>query len=179
MTWAVALFRLLIHIERGGKILSYLQLMGGSLTAMVPLFACITWLTAAFRPEQDPNVVRMLYDLGWLIMDIGFGITIVQYVALGIIAIRDQRDVIIFPKWLGWLGIWIGTEFAVELVMPSFRAGPFAWDGLFAYWIPFFVPFAWMVMVAVCMIRGTDRLATPAVPPFERLGPEITRDQNA
>jgi heme/copper-type cytochrome/quinol oxidase subunit 3 len=59
MTWAVGLFRLLLHIERGGKILSYLHLMGGSLTAMVPLFACITWLTAAFRPEQDPAIIRI------------------------------------------------------------------------------------------------------------------------
>lgn len=42
------------------------------------MFAYIVWLTAAFRPAQDPAIIRMLFDLGWLTVDIGFGVTILQ-----------------------------------------------------------------------------------------------------
>lgn len=158
-TWAVGLFRIMLRIERGGQLLSYMQLIGGVLTAMVPMFACIIWLTAAFRPEQDPAIIRLLFDLGWLTIDIGFGVTLLQYVALGVVALRDNRDKPIFPKWLAWLGIWIALEFFVELIMPYFRSGPFSWNGLFAYWIPFFAPFVWIIVISVFMFKAANRLS--------------------
>jgi Domain of unknown function (DUF4386) len=158
IAWAIGLFRIMVRMERGSQLLSYTQLVGGVLTGMVPLFACIFWLTAAFRPEQDPAIIRLLFDLGWLTIDIGFGVTILQYCALGVVAIRDPREKPLFPTWLAWLGIWISLEFLVELIMPYFRSGPFAWNGLFAYWVPFFGPFVWMIGVALYMFKATTRL---------------------
>jgi len=158
VAWAIGLFRIMVRMEQGSQLLSYTQLIGGVLTGMVPLFACIFWLTAAFRPEQDPAIIRLLFDLGWLTIDIGFGVTILQYCALGVVAIRDTREKPLFPKWLAWLGIWISLEFLVELIMPYFRSGPFAWNGLFAYWLPFFGPFVWMIGVALYMFKATTRL---------------------
>jgi hypothetical protein len=157
--WAIGIFRVMLRIERGGQVLSYMQLIGGVLTAMVPLLACIVWLTAAFRPEQDPAIIRMLFDLGWLTIDIGFGVTLLQYIAFGVVAIRDVREKPLFPKWLAWLGIWLGLEFFVELIMPYFRSGPFSWNGLFSYWIPFFGPFVWMAFVTYYLIRAATRLS--------------------
>ena len=158
VAWAIGLFRIMAQMERGAKLLSYTQLIGGVLTGMVPLIACIFWLTAAFRPEQDPAIIRLLFDMGWLMIDIGFGVTILQYCALGVVALRDTRAKPLFPKWLAWLGIWISLEFLVELIMPYFRSGPFAWNGLFAYWIPFFGPFVWMICVAFFMFKAATRL---------------------
>ncbi len=158
-TWAIGLFRVMVHVEGGGRVLSLVQLVGGVLTAMVPMFACIIWLAAAFRPEQDPAIIRLLFDLGWMMMDVGFGVTLLQYFALGVVAIGDPREKPLFPKWLAWLGIWLGLEFVVELIMPNFRTGPFAWNGLFSYWLPFFGPFVWMVIVTVHMFKATHRLS--------------------
>lgn len=158
MPWAIGIFRVMLKMERGGQLLSYLQLIAGSLTAMVPMFACFFWLAAAFRPEQDPAIIRMLFDLGFLTIDVGFGVTILQYVALGVVVIRDNREKPLFPKWLAWLGIWIGLESLVFLIMPYFRSGPFSWDGLFAYWIPFFAPCVWLLLVSVYLHKAATRL---------------------
>jgi hypothetical protein len=158
VSWTIGLFRVMVKMERGGQLLSYVQLIGGVLTAMVPMFACIIWLTAAFRPEQDPAIIRLLFDLGWLTIDLGFGVTLLQYVALGVVAIRDTREKPLFPKWLAWLGIWVALEFVVELIMPYFRSGPFSWSGLISYWIPFFAPFAWIAFVTVYMYKAANRL---------------------
>jgi uncharacterized membrane protein len=88
------------------------------LSSLVPMFACIVWLTSAFRPEQDPAIIRILFDVDWLTVDLAFGVTILQYVALGVVALRDPRDKPLFPRWLAWLGIWIALEFVVELITP-------------------------------------------------------------
>lgn len=155
--WTIGIFRIMLRMG-DSLILPWCQLAGGLLTSMVPMFACIVWLTAAFRPEQDPENVRMLVDMGWLCIDLGFGVTLVQYVAFGVMAMRDERSEPLFPSWLGWLGILIAFEFMVELIMPYFRDGPFAWNGVFGYWIPFFAPFAWMALVMFYMLRAATRL---------------------
>lgn len=158
IVWTVGLFRLLKRMERGGSTMSYLQLAGGLLTVPAPLFANIVWLTAALRPERDPEITRALVDLGWMIMDIGFGATILQYIGFGVVVMRDKRTEPLFPKWLAWVGIWMGLEFLVELLMPYFHTGPFSWNGLFNYWIPFFLPFAWMATVVFYTLKATLRL---------------------
>jgi len=157
-SWAVGLFRVMLKMERGGLLLSYLQLMGGSLTALMPTFSCFFFLAAAFRPEQDPAIIRMLFDVGFLIIDVGFGVTILQYVALGVVVIRDTREKPLFPKWLAWFGYWTGLESLIFLVMPYFRSGPFSWCGLFGYWIPFGAPCAWLVLVSIYMHKAATRL---------------------
>ena len=158
--WTIGIFRLMQVMERRVLILPYAQLIGGILTTMVPMLACIVWLTAAFRPEQEPALIRMLFDLGWMTIDIGFGVTILQYVAFGVVAMRDPRERPLFPNWLAWLGILIGFEFVVELIMPYFRSGPLSWSGVIAYWIPFFAPFAWMAGVTAFMLKAATRLET-------------------
>lgn len=155
--WAVGLFRIMVRIERG-RILSYILLIGGVLTAADLMFSCFFWLTAAFRPEQDPSLIQLLYDSGWLWLDLAFGVAMLYMIPFGIIALRDTRTEPLFPKWLAWLGIWVAMEFLAELIMPYFRSGPFSWSGLINFWIPFVVPAAWQVTVSWFMLKASRRL---------------------
>ncbi len=43
------------------------------------------------------------------------------------------------------------------LIMPFFKTGPFAWDGLIAYWIPAFVFGGWFYFMAYHMIKAINR----------------------
>jgi hypothetical protein len=159
ITWAIGIFRIMVQMEgAGSKVLPYAQLVGGVLTGMVPLFASIFWLTAAFRPEQDASIIRLLFDIGWLMIDLGFCVTLLQYCAIAGVALRDTRTPRLFPKWLAWLGVWTSLEFLLELMMPYFRTGPFAWYGLFNYWVPFFLPFVYIIAISYYMIKAATRL---------------------
>ena len=111
LTWAVGLFGIMKRMEAPGYLLSYLQLLSGSITYLVPSIASFFWLTAAFRPETDPNIIQLLYDMGWLFIDIMYPVTSVQYISFGIVALMDRRAVPLFPKWVAWLGIWLAVEF--------------------------------------------------------------------
>jgi hypothetical protein len=54
--------------------------------------------------------------------------------------------------------VLIGIEFVMELIMPFFRSGPFSWSGVFNYWIPFFGPFIWMMILTCYLLSGINRL---------------------
>ena len=163
VTWSVGLFEIMRRMEAPGSMLSYLQLFCGAVTFIVPSVACLFWLTAAFRPETDPNIIQLLFDMGWLFIDMMFPVTSVQYISIGMLALRDKRSVPLFPKWVAWLGIWIAIEFLVELIMPFFRSGPFSWSGLFGYWIPFGGALVWQVSVAIYTLKAIPRLEAEAL----------------
>lgn len=159
MVWSIGIFCVMRRIEdRRYGVMSYLQLMGGGLTTLFPLFACLFWLAAAYRPEADPLRVQMFYDMGWLTMDVGFSVSSIQYFAIAILFLNDHRPVKLVPKWVSWLGIWCGLEFFVEIIMPNFRTGPFSWSGLFSYWLAFFVPFTWMIILSIYLAKAVTRL---------------------
>lgn len=159
MLWSLAVFNIMRRVEGGDHLLSYTQLMGGALTTLIPTFACIFWLSAAYRPEQtSPEIIRMLFDTGWLMMDLTFAITTIQYIAMGIVFLKDPRPTPLIPRWLAWLAIWLAIEFLAEIIMPSFRSGPFSWSGLFNYWIPFFGPFSLIALMSFFMMKAVARI---------------------
>jgi hypothetical protein len=162
--------------ERGGKILSYTVLVGGVLTGVDIMFSCFFWLTAVFRPEQDPALIQLLYDLGWMWLDLAFGVAMLYMIGFGVIALRDTREKPLFPKWLAWIGIWLAMEFLLELIMPYFRSGPFSWSGLSNFWVRFFPPATWMVIVSVYMYNAAKRLNEEYESEIPRRAEQVTTD---
>ena len=159
-SWSVGLFRVLRAIDPSRSLIpAYLQLIGGALTVVPPMLADVIWLTAAFRPETDPAITRTLVDLGWMVFDITWSVTLLQYVGFLLAVFLDRRSKPLYPRWLGWLGVWFGCEFVLMIIMPFFRSGPFGWGGIFNYWIPYLGPFVWMILVVVYTLKATDRLA--------------------
>jgi hypothetical protein len=39
-------------------------------------------------------------------------------------------------------------------VIPFFKTGPLAWNGVFAWWIPLCVYFSWFVVTAILLLRA-------------------------
>jgi len=157
LPWSVAVFALMRRIEGGDGILSYIQLGGGILTVVVMSMGNAFWLTAAFRPETDPAIIQMLYDAGWLTVDLFFGVTTLQYCALALVLLQDRAPKKLAPKWFLWLGFWLSIEFMLEIIMPHFRSGPFSWSGLLNYWLPFFGPITWVTVMTIILYRSVHR----------------------
>jgi hypothetical protein len=75
------------------------------------------WQTAAFRPGRDPVVTQSWRDAGWLCFVATVLIGIVPFGAVGAAILTDKRASPLFPRWLGYLSIWV----CVLLVPPSLR----------------------------------------------------------
>jgi hypothetical protein len=105
--------------------------------AYMTLYCCLVFLiAAAYRPELSPEIVRTLVDIAlvWLVFPGGLGI--VQFVIAGIIILRDKTIPVIFPRWVGYLNIWVGVLSAPSCFIALFKNGPFAWNGILAFWLP-------------------------------------------
>ncbi len=96
------------------------------------LFAAFCFLTAVFRPDRNPHIMVMLYDMGLLFFVGSLGCFITMYLVFAIAILLDKNQ--IFPKWLAYVTIWqIMTEVLAAPIF-IFKSGPFAWNGVISFW---------------------------------------------
>ncbi|MEA2647615.1 MAG: hypothetical protein QOG61_50, partial [Candidatus Binataceae bacterium] len=115
------------------------------------------WATAAFRPESDPNLVRSLNDLGFILFNITYAVTSVQAIAAGPVGLADKSARPVFPRWVSWWAIFAGLSFIPLTAMPFFKTGPLAWNGLLSFWTLFGTYFIWTASMGVCMAKDALR----------------------
>ena len=116
------------------------------------LFPGFMFALGVFRPEYDPQILVMLYDLGFLCFVGSLGVFFVQYLVFAIAIFLDERQ--IFPKWLGYLTIWALVTEIVAVPTWITRTGPFAWDGLLTFWLGTFIFVSWEFLMCVCLYRA-------------------------
>ena len=126
------------------------------------LMPMLFYSAAAFRPDQDPNVLQALNDVGWFTFIMPFvpfaGIALVMGVAI----LQDESSEPIFPRWFGYLCLWIALLQVPGGILTFFKTGPFDWRGLFALWIPFTVFGIWMATSSWTLDRAIRRQAREA-----------------
>lgn len=126
------------------------------------LFPGYMFALGAFRPEYDSQILVMLYELGFLCFVGSLGCFVFQYVVFAIAVFLDKRN--IFPKWLGYFSIWtLVTEIVAAPVFLT-RSGPFAWDGLLAFYQGTAIWVAWQTCVTICLYKAIKSQ------PLEELG---------
>ena len=86
------------------------------------------FMAVAYRPETDPDLVRALWDAGWLAINTaGFGFS----AWIAIIAISTLRNRVL-PVWTAWIGIPVALiGFAGPFAVKA-GTGPFSPQGWFA-----------------------------------------------
>ncbi len=155
--WTAQLTVVMRRIEGSSPVLTIIQLSGGILTAWVLMFCPAIWATAAFRPDIDPNTVRTLNDLGFILFNITYAVTSVQAIAAGIVGLADKSAQPVFPRWVSGWAIFAGVSFIPLTVMPFFKTGPLAWNGAISFWTLFGTYFIWTASMGVCMMKDASR----------------------
>jgi hypothetical protein len=181
LVWGLSIAKVIERgIERGtgNNVLSTLALWGAGLTVCPLLIGSAFWLTGSYRAESlDPSILQLFYDMPWLLINLAYAVTTLQMIAMGIAFLKDKRTTPLFPRWLSWMGIWVGVSFALELFLPYFKAGPFARQGVVNFWIEFFLWFFWIVFVTAGILKAIGKLeAEAAAEQLEMASmPEATR----
>ncbi len=157
--WSAVLSKIISRIEGPMGVLSTVELLGGLLTAWVTVTPAIIWLTASFRHEsRPPETVQMLYDLGWIFFDLTFACSLLQSLGLGFAILRDRRAEPLLPHWVAWLSFLTGATFVPLVLLPFFRSGPFAWQGLINFWAVFVIFFVLIAVVTPYAWKALRRL---------------------
>lgn len=153
--FVAAMYSAMLRMGGRSHALAATQLGSGVLT-FVPLFVSgIFFAVAAFRPERPVEDILLMSDLGWLFLVMPTPGFLVQLAALGFAVLGDSAKQPVFPRWIGYFNLWVGILGIGGVLIPLFKSGPFAWDGLFAYWVPLSLFGIWApVMVWAFMKSG-------------------------
>ena len=111
---------------------SYLVLI--SLSALPGmLLMCVALSVGAMRPERDPALINWLYDLGFLSYVGTMGVFLIASAVWMVAILLDTNGVL--PKWFAYLNLCNALTEVVVSPAWVFKRGPFAWDGVIAWWI--------------------------------------------
>lgn len=155
VTWAAPIILYIFKMERAPvlTIASVANVGGGA--AVITTIA-VSWTVMAFRAESA-EIVQAFNDLGFFLFLYTwppFGIF------MGIIALaifRDYNAVPTFPRWVAYYNILAALGMAPASLMGFFKTGPFAYDGILAFWLVAIDFFVWMLVMSVVMLRVISR----------------------
>jgi hypothetical protein len=149
------------RIERGESPMSFLQAIGAACGVMAILVPTMIFMAASFRPERSPELVKLLNDLAWIPFVINFPPAMIQCLSISgaVFANPDQQ---VLPRWIGYFNAWTAFLFIPGGLIIFFKHGPFAWNGLLAFWLAAVVFGTWFIVMTVAMVRAVRRSAPGA-----------------
>jgi hypothetical protein len=143
-----AIFMQLRRLEGDARpVASYAQLASGIANIQFFILPGVLFVVAAFRPDRPLEVLFALNDLAWIVTMLPWTVGAMQCVCVGAAILIHGSTTTPYPRWLGYFNIWIAIGMATSSVIPFFKTGPFAWNGLVGFWIPATVFGLWMAVM--------------------------------
>lgn len=145
----------LARIEGRWTPLCYTQLAAGAVGMVAATFPLFFFMAASFRPDRNPDVTQALNDIGWIPFIINWPPAVCQAGAVAVAVLADRRPHPVYPRWVGYFLIWACIAFTGSSLLLFFKSGPFAWNGLFSFWLAatffgsFFLVMTWGTIRAV------------------------------
>lgn len=152
--FCVAITMQMRRIEGEFPVMALTQLVMGTVNVVILMLPMLIFMTIAFRPERSAELSLLLNDFGWLLFLMPFGPACVQSIVIGLAILSDQRPQPVYPRWVAYVNFWIAILFLPGALIPFFKHGPFAWNGLFGWWIPASVFAIWFLVMAPMTIKA-------------------------
>jgi len=140
--FVAAMSTVLRRIEGRDSPLAFAQLGLGMIGILLFLVPTMLMQVAAFRPDRDAELISLIHDAGWLPFVGAFAPAVVQNLVIAAAVFRDTHERYL-PRWLGYFNVWVALLFVPAALLYYFKTGPFAWDGVFVFWLPLTVFGAW------------------------------------
>lgn len=147
----------MMRMEGRYPILAFLQMVTGSATGVMLLIPMLLMTITAFRPDRTPELTLTLNDIAWFLFLTPIMPFIIQNVAIGVAVLNDRNG--IFPRWCGYMNLLVGFSFLPDVLPYFFVSGPFAWDGIFVFWLALTTYTIWAITMGVLSRRAV--LADP------------------
>lgn len=154
LAWTAAVTGQLNRIEGRRASLAHTQLLAGGLVAAGLVLPIMIWAAAAYRPERSPEATQTLNDLAWIPFLGLFSPAVLQMLAIALVIFADDRAEPALPRWAGYFNVWVAILGIPAGLLIFFKDGPFAWDGVFGFWIPAPIFFVWVSVMTTLLVRA-------------------------
>jgi hypothetical protein len=173
--WAGVVSVQLKRIEGAFSPMTYTQLACGAAGVLVILLPVMVMIVASFRPARSPELTQALNDLAWIPFIMVFPPVMIQCLSIaGAILNKPEQDV--FPRWLGYFNVWCAVLLLPAVLIPFFKHGPFAWHGIFEFWLAAVVFFGWFLVMTIALlgtIKRQGEAPEPSLAPAPSGGPQV------
>src|SRR5262245_30418164 len=154
----------MIRMEGRTPLLTFLQLITGAATGVFLVMPLLLMTVIPFRPDRTPELTVTLNDVAWLLFITPIGPFIIQNIAIGTAILNDRRGVL--PRWVGYLNYWVALLFVPDVLAFFFHSGPFAWRGIFVFWLAFVAYAIFLIAMGLVLraaVRAADVVETPVL----------------
>jgi hypothetical protein len=149
----------MVRMEGRTPILTFLQLITGAATGVCLLLPLLLMTTIAFRPDRSPELTMTLNDIAWLLFITPIAPFMIQNVAIGVAILNDKRQTL--PRWVGYVNFWIAFSFIPDPLAFFFHSGPFAWRGIFIFWLALTTYSVFLVVMGLTLRKAIRESAEP------------------
>jgi hypothetical protein len=159
------------RIEGEYSPLAYAQLAAGCGSTLVFLFPLMSMQSAAYRADRDPQLVQAISDMAWIPFVGLLCVPAMQNVCLAVAILTDRSPAPVFPRWAGYLNVWVGAAYLPAVLLVFVQGGPVAWNGIFSWWLGAFAFFAWILAMTPLLLRAVRQLDAAPAPVVETRSP--------
>ena len=122
---------------------AYVQIILGVVATLGFFTPFTSFMSATFRPDRPADITHALYDSAWLplyTVSAAFG---VQFAFLAWAMLKERATQVTYPRWFAQFTVFTGVIQMFGLLVVFTKTGPFAWNGVLGFWIPFVVFGVW------------------------------------
>lgn len=159
-----AIYAYIKRIEGGSGPYAITQALGGAVLVAFIFLPAMLFTVTAFRPDRPAELTLLMNDFAWLALVIPTPPGIVQALAVGLAILGDRSPTPLLPRWAGYMSLWVAVLTLPAPLAVMFKTGPFAWNGILAFWMPASIAGVWLVVMTVAMLKAARRAASADTP---------------
>jgi hypothetical protein len=138
-------------------VLSLTQFGCGVIGAVMAILPGLFWMVATFRLDGNPEISQMLNDFAWLTAVMPFPPVSMQCLAIGLAILWSPTPSLAYPRWVAYFNFWVAFLLMPGALAVFFKQGPFAWNGLLAFWLPASVFGSWFLVMFYVVKQGLSK----------------------
>ncbi len=132
----------------------YAQISAGAVGTVFFILGAVAFLTTAYRPERAVELTYVMNDFAWIMTVITVPPAFMQNLIIGIAVLGDSGTPQVFPRWVAFLNFWVAIGYVPTCLLPFFKSGPFAWNGLLVFWLAGAAFCAWFIAMTVVLLKA-------------------------
>jgi hypothetical protein len=162
--WGAVIAAQTRRTERGFPVLACIQLVCVGVVVLTIAVFVLIWAVASFRAGAvSADTTQTLNDIAFFLLLFDYSPFCLWCLTIAVAILRDRSDVPVFPRWAGYVNLWVVAMSLPGGLIVFFKTGPLAYDGLIAFYFPVVIFFVWLVTMTVVTIAAIKAQDEPAI----------------